>query len=234
MSSINPQEIDKFSAASSQWWNERGEFRVLHKLNPVRLQFIIDEVGIPFKQLSICDVGCGGGILSEPLARISAQVTAIDASEQAIQVAQAHAKSSQLNINYRCMSAEALVSEQKQFDVVTAMEIVEHVADLELFLSALAQLVKPGGSLFIATINRTVKSYLTTILAAEYLLRLVPTGTHHWEKFCKPSEIVSEIEKHSLHLKKIQGVAYNPLHERWSLSDDCEANYMLHFINPMM
>jgi 2-polyprenyl-6-hydroxyphenyl methylase/3-demethylubiquinone-9 3-methyltransferase len=237
MKSVDQLEIDKFSDLADQWWDEKGKFKALHVLNPLRIKYIKDKTlsyfqksdkSTPFSGLSFLDVGCGGGILSEPIARLGASVLGIDASDKAIEVAKAHAKSMGLKISYECLAVENLVKKKARFDVVMAMEIVEHVADLDSFMSGVCKLVKPGGILFVATINRTVKSYLAAIIGAEYILRWVPIGTHDWSKFLKPSEIAEVLFKNELSIADIKGCAYNPIaSNQWSLSENLDINYMM-------
>ncbi len=238
MQSVDQAEIDKFSNLSGQWWNENGEFKPLHILNPTRVKYIKDKVlshfnitktNQSFSGLKILDIGCGGGILTEPMARLGGKVTGIDASDKAIAVAKDHAHLMDLKIDYQCISVEELAQKRTKFDVVLAMEIVEHVADLNSFISHACSLVKPGGLLFIATINRTIKSYLAAIIGAEYILRWLPIGTHDWNKFLKPSEIVEVLLRNDLELKEIKGCSYNPItSNKWSLTDNIDINYILY------
>lgn len=232
--SLDIKEIEKFSDLAKYWWDEQGAFKELHEMNPLRLRYIRDNIYKYFsvtdlKDTKILDIGCGGGILSEPLARMGANVTAIDASDQAIRVAQEHAQESGLNIEYICSNAEELADSKRVFDVVLCMEIVEHVADLHSFITAAGALVKPGGMLFISTINRTIKSYATAIMAAEYVLRMVPVGTHEWKKFVKPSEISDALRAGAMNIEEIVGCSYNPLSgSRWKISENIDVNYMLY------
>ncbi|MCD6036088.1 MAG: ubiG [Rickettsiales bacterium] len=237
--SIDPQEVEKFSKMAESWWDETGAFAPLHRFNPVRIAYICNQIkasglapqGVPpqnaLSGLKLLDVGCGGGLLSEPMARLGATVTGIDASEKNIAVASHHAKEVGLVIDYRATSAESLADTGQQFDVVLAMEIIEHVADVESFLTSCTRLVKPGGLLFVATMNRTVKSYMLAIVGAEYILRWLPKGTHDWKKFLKPSEIASTLRHEGMALQAVQGVGYNLLDSTWHLVNDTGVNYIL-------
>lgn len=227
--SISPSEIEKFTAMADEWWSTTGKFKPLHKFNPVRIGFIKDIINNHFGSMNVelLDIGCGGGLLSEPMCRLGAKVTAIDAGEKNVQVASLHAKNSGLDIDYQCTSAEELAATGKQFDVVLNMEVIEHVADVDSFIAASTKLVKPNGIMIVATLNRTLKSYALAIVGAEYILKWLPRGTHNWEKFLKPSEIASPLEANQMQLQKIQGVSYNPLHDSWKLSDDIAVNYMM-------
>lgn len=234
--SIDPNEVKKFSAMADQWWDLHGKFKPLHKFNPTRVSYIAQKAAQhfgtdvnfdPLKGLKLLDVGCGGGLLSEPMRRLGAEVTGIDASEKNIGIASLHAQQTGLNIDYHCASVEALAAGSEQFDIVLTMEVVEHVADVESFLKGCAKLVKPGGLLFVATLNRTLKSYALAIVGAEYVLRWLPRGTHQWEKFLKPSEIEPHLSAAGVMLRELQGVSFNPLHDRWHLSPDLAVNYMM-------
>lgn len=232
-STIDQNEVEKFSRIADQWWNETGKFKPLHKFNPVRIAYIREKVEEKFalnSELKILDIGCGGGLIAEPFARMGTDVTAIDASEKNIAVAKIHAKKSDLKINYKNCAAEDLAKENEKFDVVFALEIIEHVADVENFVKSCAELVKPNGLLFIATINRTVKSLALAKIAAEYVLRWVPAGTHDWKKFLKPSEINSVAAAQSLELQEMMGFTYNLLSDSWKRnSQDVEVNYAMVF-----
>lgn len=241
--SIDPAEVAKFSALAAEWWDPRGQFRPLHRLNPLRLKFLRDQLAArfgrdplgerPLEGLSLADIGCGGGLLCEPLARLGATVTGIDASEENVAVARVHAEESGLEIAYRCTSAEALHAEGARFDAVISMEVVEHVAEVEGFLAACAGLVRPGGGLALATLNRTPKSFALAIVGAEYLLRWLPRGTHDWRKFLRPSEIAAVLRAEGLELAEVTGVVYNPLNDSWRLVPrDLEVNYMLFATKP--
>lgn len=233
---INPDEIAKFEAMAEEWWDPEGKFKPLHIFNPVRIAYIRDQVckhfgrdvtAGAFEGLSLLDIGCGGGLLSEPMTRMGAEVTAIDASDKNITIAALHAEKQSLTIDYQCTSVENLAETGKQFDVVLNMEVVEHVDDVDMFLATSAQLLKPGGIMFVATINRTLKSYALAIIGAEYILRWLPKGTHDWKKFLKPSEIEGVLSKHGARLQELQGVWYNPLQHSWFLADNLDVNYIL-------
>jgi 2-polyprenyl-6-hydroxyphenyl methylase/3-demethylubiquinone-9 3-methyltransferase len=238
--SVDPAEIAKFAAMAEAWWDPAGKFRPLHRLNPVRLAYIRDQLaarfgrealsGRPLAGLRLVDIGCGGGLLCEPLTRLGACVTGIDAAGQNIAVARSHAEQSGLVIDYRQETAEGLVAQGETFDAVIAMEIVEHVADVPGFAAAAAQLVAPGGILILSTLNRTAKSFALAILGAEYLLRWLPRGTHDWRRFLRPSELATALRPHGLTLAEAIGVVYSPLSDRWRLdARDLDVNYMMRF-----
>lgn len=234
-STIDPQEVEKFSRIADEWWDLNGKFKPLHKFNPIRISFIRQEILQHFKadslkDLKILDVGCGGGLISEPFAKMGADVTAIDASEKNINVAKIHAEKSQLKINYQATSAEDLAETNAQFDIVFALEIIEHVADVEIFIQNCAKLVKPGGMLFVATMNRTLKSLACAKIAAEYILRWLPIGTHDWKKFLKPSEIDLYAQQSNLELQSLQGFNYNIVTDIWSETNNLEINYTAVFL----
>lgn len=230
------EEIARFEALAGEWWDPSGKFRPLHKLGPARLGFIRRHAcgqfrrnpaaAAPLADLSVLDIGCGGGLLCEPLARSGAAVTGIDPGEATLEAAKRHAAQSGLDIRYRRALAEDLAKENARFDIVLAMEVVEHVPDLGTFLGAACSLVAPGGLFFAATLNRTLKSYLLAIVGAEYVLGWLPRGTHDWRKFLRPSELAKELGRHGLVLVELSGVAYNPLGDRWRLSSDLDVNYM--------
>ena len=236
-STIDPAEVARFEAIAKTWWDPKGPMAVLHKFNPVRLAFIRDLACARFGRdpktmralegLTLVDIGCGGGVLCEPLARLGAQVTGLDPAPTNIAVASAHAEASGLSIDYRQQTIEALVADGARYDIVLAMEVVEHVADVEAFVAACCAAVKPGGLLVMATLNRTLKSYALAIVGAEYVLRWLPRGTHDWEKFVTPDELGDAIERGGLQLGESTGVVYNPLTDRWSAARDTDVNYML-------
>jgi 2-polyprenyl-6-hydroxyphenyl methylase / 3-demethylubiquinone-9 3-methyltransferase len=235
--SIDAEEIRQFDELGDQWWNESGPMAPLHKLNPVRMGYIRrvirDHYDLPdsikcLQKLKIADIGCGGGLVAEPLCRMGATVTGVDAGKENIKVAAAHAKRHGLEIEYLATSAEKLAASGKKYDVVTALEIIEHVADVDVFMAALCKIVKPGGLLIMSTLNRTAKSYLLGIVAAEYVLRWLPAGTHDWKKFLKPSELAAHIEAQGLEVTDLRGLIYNPLSRDFSLSkSDIDVNYLL-------
>ena len=236
-STINKKEIDKFSKIAEDWWNPEGKFKPLHQFNPERIKYIKDNTikhfnlinkDKPFKNLNILDIGCGGGLLSEPMTRLGGNVTGIDASEKNIISAKIHAKQNNLNISYFCNSPENFNS-NKKFDVVLNMEIVEHVEDVNLFIKKSSELLKKNGLMFVATLNRTLKSYIFAIIGAEYILRWLPIGTHEWNKFLTPEELTNFGQKNSLLVEKIDGMVFNPLTNRWNVSQDCAVNYIIKF-----
>ena len=236
-STVDRDEVAQFSRLAGRWWDPRGPMAALHKFNPVRLAYIRDRAADHFDRdrtrldslagLRILDIGCGGGILCEPLARLGATVVGIDPSADNIAVARRHAAQSGLAIDYRETSAEALAQAGELFDIVLAMEVIEHVADIELFLNAAGAMVKRGGLLFVATINRTAKSFAFAIVGAEYVLRWLPRGTHRWDKFVTPKELDLAIEQGGLRMIRQTGVVYNPFADRWQLSADVDVNYMV-------
>jgi 2-polyprenyl-6-hydroxyphenyl methylase / 3-demethylubiquinone-9 3-methyltransferase len=238
--SVDPAEIAKFAAMADAWWDPNGEFRPLHRLNPARLTYVRDSCAARFQRdakgarplagLSLIDIGCGGGLLCEPLARLGATVTGIDAGERNIAIARTHAAESELQIDYREATAESLAAAGERFDVVLSMEVVEHVADPAGFLGACAAMVAPGGLLIVATLNRTAKSFALAIVGAEYLLRWLPRGTHDWRRFLRPSEMAAMIRPQGLTLSEAMGVVYSPVADNWRLSaNDLDVNYMLRF-----
>jgi len=237
MSTINKKEIEKFSAIAAEWWNPNGKFKPLHKFNPIRIKYIKDNIinnfklnltNKPLKKINILDIGCGGGLLSEPMCRLGASVTGIDASKKNIEIAKLHSKTNKLKINYMCASPEKLKTKIK-FDVILNMEIIEHVEDIDLFIKESSNLLKKNGLMFIATINKTLKSYLFAIVGAEYILNWLPIGTHDWNKFVKPEDIIKICKKNNLLIKKIDGMNFNLLTNQWSLSKDSSVNYIVKF-----
>ena len=240
---IDEEEIRKFTSMADEWWNPAGKFKPLHNLNPVRLAYIRNAIEQhilsgkkkstaktpppPLKGITILDVGCGGGLICEPLAQLGAEVTGIDAGEENIRIASLHARKTGVNITYRHDSVEHLADEDKRFDVVLNLEVLEHVADVNSFLHASAKIVKPGGIMIMATLNRTVKSYALGIVGAEYILRWLPRGTHDWHKFLKPSEIYTHLEDTDITVNEVRGVSYHPVTDSWSLSDDTAVNYLM-------
>jgi 2-polyprenyl-6-hydroxyphenyl methylase/3-demethylubiquinone-9 3-methyltransferase len=241
--SVDPDEIARFAAMAEEWWDPRGKFRPLHRLNPVRLKFIRDRVAAhfgrdplaarPLDALRLVDVGSGGGLLAEPMARLGARVTGIDAAEPIVRMAGLHAAEGGLDIDYRFMTAEALAADGERFDVVLNMEVVEHVADLGGFLDACCTLVRPGGVMLTATLNRTLKAFALAIVGAEYLLRWLPVGSHQWSKFVRPSELAAALRMNGLDMVELTGVAYNPICDRWHLAPhDLDVNYMAFAARP--
>ena len=236
---INKKEIEKFSKIAEEWWNPDGKFKPLHKFNPIRISYIKNNIirslnlknkeKKPLEKVKILDIGCGGGLLSEPMSRLGADVTAIDASDKNINVAKIHAKTSNLKINYICTSPEKLKSKNK-FDVILNMEIVEHVDDVNLFLKSCSGLLKKNGIMFIATLNKTLKSYVFAIVGAEYILRWLPIGTHEWEKFIKPDDLTNILKKNNLELNRLDGMKFNIITDKWRISSDKSINYIAKYI----
>ena len=234
---INKKEIEKFSKIASEWWDPNGKFKPLHKFNPVRIKYIKENAikhfnikprSLPLSKWKILDIGCGGGLLSEPLTRLGAKVTGIDASQKNINVAKIHSSKKNLKINYICASPEKLKIKSK-FDVILNMEIVEHVDDVNIFLKNSAKFLKKDGIMFVATLNKTFKSYIFAIVGAEYILKWLPIGTHEWNKFVKPAELIEFAEKNSMKTKKIDGVVFNPLNQTWKINSDTSVNYIAQF-----
>lgn len=239
---INPEEVARFDRFGAQWWDPDGPMQALHKFNPVRVAYLRELLGRHFlsegkprdwrsakalEGLTILDIGCGGGILSESLAKIGAHVTAIDPAHRNIEVAQHHAAKAGLSIDYRCASAEALAAEGASFDAVLAMEVIEHVNDVDQFLRLSSAMVRPGGLLVAATLNRTLKSFAFAIVGAEYVLRWVPRGTHSWSQFVTPQELAGALRAAGLHIKDETGVIYDPIAAKWRLSHDMDVNYII-------
>ena len=234
--SIDPAETAKFAAMAETWWDPQGKFRPLHKFNPTRIAFIRDRVAAhhgqdplgprPLADLRLLDIGCGGGLLAEPMTRLGARVTGIDAVARNIAVARLHAEGGGLAIDYRTATPEELVADGVKFDVILNMEVVEHVADRAAFLAACCELLAEDGLLFIATLNRTAKAFALAVVGAEYVLGWLPRGTHDWRKFVRPSELAAGLRPHGVDFAELTGVSYNPLADKWSLSPDLDVNYM--------
>ena len=237
-STINKKEIEKFSRMAEEWWNPSGKFKPLHKFNPIRIAYIRDNIiktlklkdkNKPLEKIKILDIGCGGGLLAEPMCRMGAQVTGIDASEKNINIAKLHAKKDNLKIKYYCASPENFKINDK-FDVILNMEIVEHVQDVNFFLQSCSKLLKSHGIMFVATLNKTLKSFFFAIVGAEYILKWLPIGTHEWDKFIKPNKLVDILEKSNLKLDKLDGMKFNLITDEWKLSSDKSINYIAKFI----
>ena len=235
---INKKEIEKFSKIAEEWWDPTGKFKPLHKFNPIRISYIKENIINTFniqkndrslEGIKILDIGCGGGLLSEPMARMGADVSGIDASEKNINVAKLHAEKNKLKIKYSCSSPENFKTDDK-FDVILNMEIIEHVEDVDFFLKSCSKLLKKNGIMFVATLNKTLKSYLFAIIGAEYVLRWLPIGTHEWEKFIKPEELINLTKKCNLTLNDLRGVKFNLFSNEWKLSTDKSVNYIAKFV----
>ena len=236
MTTINKEEIQKFSNLSDEWWDVKGKFKPLHMFNPIRIEYIVERIrehlnvnnknNKYFKDLNILDIGCGGGLISEPMARLGATVTGIDASYKNIEVAKIHSKKSKLKIRYLNKSPEQL-DEFEKFDVILNLEIVEHVADVDLYISSCFKLLKKGGIMFTATINRTLTSYIKAIIGAEYILRWLPIGTHDWDKFIKPEELEKKLVEQKFKTLDIKGLNFNPVLNKWKRSENLSVNYII-------
>ncbi len=235
---INKKEVEKFTKIAEEWWNPEGKFKPLHKFNPIRISYIkeniiktfkLDYNKTPLKNIKILDIGCGGGLLSEPMCRLGAKVTGIDASEKNIKIAKLHSKKNNLQIDYFCSSPEKFNTINK-FDVILNMEIVEHVDDVNFFLKSCSKLLKKNGIMFVATLNKTLKSYIFAIVGAEYILRWLPIGTHEWEKFLKPEDLISILKKNDLRLDRVDGMNFNLIRNKWSVGNDKSVNYIAKFI----
>jgi len=235
MNSINKKEIEKFSRIAEEWWDPNGKFKPLHNFNPIRIKYIKDNIikdfkiislEKPLKKINLLDIGCGGGLLSEPMCRLGANVVGIDASTKNIEVAKFHAKRNNLKINYKVASPEKLKTKIK-FDIILNMEIVEHVENIDFFIKESAKLLKKNGVMFVATLNKTLKSYAFAIIGAEYILKWLPIGTHDWEKFVKPNDLIKISKKNNLSLKKLDGMKFNILDESWKISNDTSVNYIV-------
>jgi 2-polyprenyl-6-hydroxyphenyl methylase/3-demethylubiquinone-9 3-methyltransferase len=236
MTTINKEEIQKFSRIADEWWDVNGKFKPLHMFNPIRIDYILEKTisyfkldknkKLPLKNLKILDIGCGGGLMSEPITRLGASVTGIDASEKNIKVAALHAKKNQLNINYLNKSPEQM-KEKEKYDVILNLEIVEHVDDLDLYLTSCKKLLKKNGLMFTATINRTFTSYIKAIIGAEYLLRWLPIGTHDWNKFLKPEELEKKLSNINFVMLETKGLEFNPIFSEWKKTDNLSVNYII-------
>ncbi|MSO91780.1 MAG: bifunctional 2-polyprenyl-6-hydroxyphenol methylase/3-demethylubiquinol 3-O-methyltransferase UbiG [Rhodospirillales bacterium] len=236
------EEIARFSKQATAWWDESGPFAPLHHLNPTRIEFIRDHVAPhfgrepeserPLRNLALLDIGCGGGLIAEPMCRLGARVTGIDADKTAIETARRHARAGGLTIAYRCAAPEAIAEGKQRFDIVLALEVVEHVADLDAFMAACAAVLKPGGAVVASTLNRTARSFLLAKVGAEYLLRWLPVGTHDWQKFVKPSELAKGLSKHGVHVERLQGLSYRPLTRAWAITNDLSVNYLAFAVKP--
>jgi len=237
MNTINKKEIEKFSKIASEWWNPNGKFKPLHRFNPIRIKYIKENIIKNFKlnlsehslkKVNILDIGCGGGLLTEPMSRLGANVVGIDASKKNIDVAKFHAKKNKLKINYICASPESLKI-KKKFDVILNMEIVEHVDDVNFFIKKSSDLLKKNGLMFVATLNKTLKSYLFAIVGAEYILKWLPIGTHEWEKFLTPDDLIKISKNNNLKLEKLDGINFNLFTDKWKLTSDVSVNYIAKF-----
>ena len=236
MTTVNKEEIQKFSAIAEEWWNVNGKFKPLHMFNPIRIEYILettrdhfnikDNSNEPLKNLRVLDIGCGGGLMSEPITRLGGKVTGIDASEKNIKVAQLHAEKNNLKINYLNKSPENLDDNEK-YDVILNLEIVEHVEDLQLYLKSCSRLLKKNGIMFTATLNRTFTSFIKAILGAEYVLRWLPIGTHDWNKFVKPEELESLITNLNFQIKDVKGLEFKPISRKWVRSENLSVNYIM-------
>jgi 2-polyprenyl-6-hydroxyphenyl methylase/3-demethylubiquinone-9 3-methyltransferase len=234
---IDQAEVDRFTAMAAEWWNPAGKFKPLHKFNPVRIRYIRDKASAhfgreanthrPLEGLRVLDIGCGGGLLSEPMARMGASVIGADASERNIGIASTHAAQTGVSVDYRAVTAEQLAADGEKFDIILNMEVVEHVADVDFFISTCASMVKPGGMMFIATINRTMKAMALAIVGAEYVLRWLPKGTHQYEKLVRPEELEKPLLASGMQIDERTGVFFNPLMNQWNLSRDMDVNYMM-------
>jgi 2-polyprenyl-6-hydroxyphenyl methylase/3-demethylubiquinone-9 3-methyltransferase len=239
---LDPKEVERFQALAKAWWDPTGKFRPLHQIGPARLTFVRDELtrhfgreagGLrPLKDLKVIDVGCGGGLMSEPLARLGAHVTGIDPGEKNVAIARGHAEPQGLAIDYRAATVEELVAAGEQYDAVVCLEVVEHVPDVAAFIKACADLVRPGGILVLSTINRTMKAYLLAIVGAEYVLGWLPRGTHQWERFVTPDELSRHVSAAGLAAPRFKGFVYNPLRDEWSLASDTDVNYLASAAKP--
>jgi 2-polyprenyl-6-hydroxyphenyl methylase / 3-demethylubiquinone-9 3-methyltransferase len=239
---VDPAEIARFAALSESWWDPEGPFRPLHRLNPVRLavvrRHLLGHFGrdgsslFPFRGLRLLDIGCGGGLMAEPMARLGFAVTGIDAAAENVPIARHHAEAAGLELDYRAVAVEELAAAGERFDAVLALEILEHVADLGAFCAAAAAVLRPGGAVIAATINRTAKAFLLAIVGAEYVLRWLPRGTHDWRKFVRPSELAAPLRRNGIRLVEATGIVYDPLAQAWRESQDLDVNYMIYGVKP--
>ena len=236
MTTINKEEIQKFSKLADEWWDAKGKFKPLHMFNPIRIEYITkmirkyfeisDNEINPFNKLKILDIGCGGGLISEPMARLGANVTGIDASEKNIKVAKIHSKENNLEINYLNSSPEML-KEREEFDIILNLEIIEHVEDVQLYINSCSKLLKKNGLMFTATLNRTITSYIKAIIGAEYILRWLPIGTHDWNKFIRPEELEEKLSTENFKTIEVKGLVFNPLNNKWKKSNNLSVNYII-------
>ncbi|HWU61623.1 MAG TPA: bifunctional 2-polyprenyl-6-hydroxyphenol methylase/3-demethylubiquinol 3-O-methyltransferase UbiG [Ensifer sp.] len=234
---IDQAEVDRFTAMAAEWWNPTGKFKPLHKFNPVRIRYIRDKAAAhfgrdanshkPLEGLRVLDIGCGGGLLSEPMARMGATVIGADASERNIGIASTHAAQTGVTVDYRAVTAEQLAADGERFDIILNMEVVEHVSDVDFFITTCASMVKPGGMMFVATINRTMKAMALAIIGAEHVLRWLPKGTHQYEKLVRPEELEKPLNASGMQIDERTGVFFNPLMNQWNLSKDMDVNYMM-------
>ena len=234
---IDPEDVARFSAIADEWWDPEGKFKPLHRFNPIRLHYIRDRICThfgrdkqslrPFAGLRFLDVGCGGGLISEPLARMGADVTGIDASERNIRTAQVHAKQGSLDISYHSTTVEEIAATGESYDAVISLEVVEHVANVDLFLDGCAALTADKGAIALATLNRTPKSFALGIVGAEYIMRWLPRGTHNWKNFVRPSELARGLRRNGITVEDISGLTFNPLNSEWQVSGDVSVNYVL-------
>ena len=236
MSTINKEEIQKFSSLAEEWWDIKGKFKPLHMFNPIRIEYITqmirkyfkisDQKINPFNELKILDIGCGGGLISEPMARLGAKVTGIDASEKNIKIAKIHSQESNLKINYLNSSPERL-DKREEFDIILNLEVIEHVENVELYIKSCNRLLKKNGLMFTATLNRTITSYIKAIVGAEYILRWLPIGTHDWNKFIRPEELEKKLSIENFKTIEVKGLVFNPLNSKWKRSDNLSVNYII-------